>query len=232
MWYAGPVGEGSSGESTPALPGTAGNGSHLRVPYRVGSHLRVPYRAESYLSTLSRPPPGAGTICSMNETERPDVGEYDAILDQIEVTEGVFALPAAVRVLSPDELEAAGLPRDFLTLSPVQKAAAVRAARGEPEELGRPEPVTSPELAAGDGDGEPLRTSSPESDFPPADAVQPEVAPYSVSSDAPRSDEELDAELRRFERESEPEPDPGEQPDVGESPVEPVEGPLEDDQER
>lgn len=152
----------------------------------------------------------------MSETQAPEAGRFDAILDSIEITEAVTTLPAAVRTLSPDELEEAGLPREFFTLSPAQKAAAVRASREQravsPSDLGRIVPETTervnetgglppeavPSFGLGSDGGTPA-TDAKQDAAGLDDTDSDDTVPYTVSSDAPRSDEELDAERARFE---------------------------------
>jgi hypothetical protein len=147
----------------------------------------------------------------MSETQAPEAGRFDAILDSIEITEAVTALPAAVRTLSPDELEEAGLPREFFTLSPAQKAAALRASREQravsPSDLGRIVPETTERVNETGGlppEAVPSFGLGSDGGTPATDAKQDaadldDTVPYGVSSDAPRSDEELDAERARFE---------------------------------
>ncbi len=72
-----------------------------------------------------------------------------AAADALESTiqEGIYDLPSVINSMAPDELEAVGLPRDFLTLTPKERAAAVRSRKGEdvtPEELGRTVPSAAP----------------------------------------------------------------------------------------
>lgn len=52
-----------------------------------------------------------------------------SILDQFVVTE-VAEIPQGLRSMSPDDWEAAGLPRRFAAMTPEARAVALRAARG------------------------------------------------------------------------------------------------------
>lgn len=130
------------------------------------------------------------------------------VLNQIEITEAVFDLPATERAISPDELEAAGLPRDFFTLSPQKKKKAVLAAYAEPALDGVPEEPTPD-----------WREDIPETsgELPQNQGVSSTFDGYSVLSDAPRPDAELDA----YVAENAPEPaadalgEPDAEPELG-----------------
>lgn len=170
--------------------------------------------------------------------ERAKQEQYDAILDELENASvgGIddTAIPASVRLLAPDEFEAAGLPREFLTLTPQQRFAAVRAARGEevsPREIGRVLPDLAPAPAVTSFEAKIERAPlpgdevDPLADFKAEEAKREEFLENQPSADKLEEERERlrqeaadEADRDRREREAEPTPvveRRGDEPELG-----------------